>query len=136
MDVKISIIIPVYNVEDYLKECLDSVISQTLKDIEIICIDDGSTDSSIGILKTYRKKDFRIKIIKQKNKGAAKSRNYAIQIAKGEFVCFLDSDDKYPSADILEKLYINAKENNVYICGGEFSSFTNENSDLTQNYSY
>lgn len=136
MGPKISIIIPVYNTQNYLKECLDSVISQTLKDIEIICIDDGSTDSSIGILKTYRKKDFRIKIIKQKNKGAAKSRNYAIQIAKGEFVCFLDSDDKYPSADILEKLYINAKENNVYICGGEFSSFTNENSDLTQNYSY
>ena len=118
---KVSVIIPVYNVEKYLRECLDSVINQTLKDIEIICIDDGSTDSSLSILKEYAKKDKRIKIIKQKNLGAGAARNKGIKIAKGEFVIFLDSDDYYPTNDILKILYTNAKKHKVLICGGSFS---------------
>ena len=101
---KVSVIIPVYNVEDYLRECLDSVINQTLKDIEIICIDDGSTDNSLEILKEYAQRDNRIFIIDRENRGVGKSRNEGIEKANGEFVCFIDPDDLYPTNDILEKL--------------------------------
>ena len=94
--VTLSVIVPVYNTEKYLRECLDSVINQTLKDIEIICINDGSTDRSLDILKEYALKDNRIKIIDKKNEGVAAARNDGIRIANGEFVCFMDSDDYYP----------------------------------------
>lgn len=90
---KISVIIPVYNVEKYLRECLDSVINQTLKEIEIICIDDGSTDSSLEILKEYAAKDKRFTILQQENKGAGAARNVGLKTAKGEFLSFLDADD-------------------------------------------
>lgn len=132
---KVSVIIPVYNTEKYLKECLDSVTNQTLTDIEIICIDDGSTDNSLKLLKEYASNDDRIKISRQKNRGAGVARNLGIKFANGEFVVFMDSDDKYPSFDILEELYDNAKKNNVMICGGEFSFFTSEDSTPTQNFS-
>ena len=92
--VKVSVIIPVYNVEDYLKECLDSVLSQTLKDIEVICVDDCSTDDSLKILQEYANKDDRIKIIKnEKNSGQGFSRNEGIKKATGEYIGFVDSDD-------------------------------------------
>lgn len=131
---KISVIIPVYNVEKYLCECLDSVINQTLQDIEIICVNDGSKDGSLDILKEYAKNDNRIVIIDKKNEGVGKTRNVGIDKASGEFVCFIDPDDIYPTQDILESLYVNAKENQVLICGGEFACFTNTNPQLTQNY--
>jgi len=123
---KISVIIPVYNTETYLKECLDSVINQTLREIEIICIDDGSTDNSLQILEHYLKIDNRIKILSQKNKGAGFARNTGINSAKGEFVCFLDSDDYYQFNNNLELLYTKAKANNAKICGGAFSHLRNE----------
>ena len=91
--IKVSVIIPVYNVEQYLRPCLDSVLNQTLKNIEIICIDDGSTDDSLKILMEYAEKDNRITILKQKNKGAGVARNYGMSIATGEYFLFLDSDD-------------------------------------------
>ena len=119
--IKVSVIIPVYNVEKYLKECLDSVVNQTLKDIEIILVDDGSTDSSFSICKEYEQNDSRIKVLTQKNQGAGIARNFAIDEANGEFVMFLDSDDYYPANDILEVLYNKAKENNVLVVGGSFS---------------
>lgn len=131
---KISVIIPVYNVEKYLCECLDSVINQTLQDIEIICINDGSKDGSLDILKEYAKNDNRIVLIDKENEGVGKTRNVGIDKASGEFVCFIDPDDIYPTQDILESLYVNAKENQVLICGGEFACFTNTNPQLTQNY--
>ena len=91
---KISIIIPVYNVEKYLRECLDSCISQTLKDIEIICVDDASPDNSIKILEEYQAKDSRIKIFRHKeNKNLGAARNTGLQNATGEYVWFVDSDD-------------------------------------------
>ena len=103
--IKISVIVPVYNVEDYLKECLDSIINQTLKEIEILCIDDCGTDNSIDILREYSKKDNRIKIISHKeNKGLGPARNTGINEAKGEYISFIDSDD-YISRDYLENLY-------------------------------
>ena len=119
---KVSVIIPVYNVEQYLRECLDSVVNQTLKDIEIILVDDGSTDSSLSICNEYAQKDSRITVLQQDHKGAGAARNKGINKSNSEFVIFLDSDDFYPEKDILECLYNNAKEHNVYICGGSFSS--------------
>ena len=104
---KISVIIPIYNVEKYLKECLDSVVNQTFKDIEIICVDDCGTDNSIQIAEEYAKKDERIKIIHHEtNKGLAISRNTGMDNASGEYIFFLDSDD-YILPNILEKLYEN-----------------------------
>ena len=115
---KVSVIIPVYNVEEYLRECLDSVVNQTLKEIEIICVDDGSTDNSLEILKEYATKDKRMTVIKQENKGAGIARNCAINAAKGEFIAFMDSDDMYPKNKTLETMFVKAVENNVFICGG------------------
>ena len=91
--IKVSIIIPVFNVEEYIEECLDSVINQTFKDIEIICINDGSYDSSLDILKRYGDRDPRIKIITQFNKGPGGARNTGLDIAQGEYIYFIDSDD-------------------------------------------
>jgi len=90
---KISIIIPVYNVEQYLSMCLDSVINQTYKNLEIICINDGSTDNSQEILERYASKDIRIKIVKQKNIGLSGARNEGIDLASGDYIMFVDSDD-------------------------------------------
>ena len=122
---KVSVIIPVYNTEQYLEQCLDSVINQTLKDVEIMLVDDGSTDSSLSICKDYAQKDKRITVLQQNNKGAGAARNKGINKSNSEFVIFLDSDDYYPETDILECLYNKAKENNVNICGGSFSVLFN-----------
>lgn len=91
--VKVSVIIPVYNTEKYLGDCLNSVCNQTLSNIEIICINDGSTDNCKNILEQYALRDSRIKIIHQENKGLSYSRNQGLEVAKGEFIQFVDSDD-------------------------------------------
>lgn len=104
MSPKISIIVPVYNVEQYLERCLDSLINQTLDDIEIICINDGSTDNSLQILENFKQKDNRIKIITQENAGLSQTRNNGIKIATGEYIGFVDSDD-WVSLDFYENLY-------------------------------
>lgn len=122
---KISVIIPVYNAEKYLAECLNSILSQTLKEIEIICIDDGSNDSSLNILDDFANKDERIIIRTQENQGSGIARNYAMELAVGEFIAFMDADDWYPEPDILETLYNKAVENKVKICGGSFSNSKN-----------
>lgn len=109
---KISIIIPVYNVEKYLRECLDSVINQTLNEIEIICINDGSTDGSLEILKEYKKRDRRIKVLSQENKGLSATRNVGIKLSQGEYINFLDSDDLL-ELNTMELLYQKAKRHNL-----------------------
>lgn len=109
--IKVSVIIPIFNVEKYLKKSLDSVVNQTLKEIEIIAIDDGSTDNSLNILKEYQNTDDRIIIFEQENKGPGEARNLALNHVKGEYVFFLDSDD-WIELNTLEKLYNNAIENN------------------------
>ena len=118
---KVSVIIPVFNTEKYLRKCLDSVCNQTLSDIEIICIDDCSTDDSLNILKEYALKDNRIKLIEFKeNKGAAVARNLGIDEAKGEYIGFIDSDD-YPETELFyEHLYNNAKEKDADISKGAY----------------
>ena len=120
---KVSVIIPVYNVEKYIGECLDSVINQTLKEIEIICVDDGSTDNSLNILKEYAKKDKRLIIISRENKGVGYSRNQGIEIARGEYIAFMDPDDYYPSVNVLQDLYNGAIKHKVNICGGSLILF-------------
>ena len=99
---KISVIIPCYNVEKYLRQCLDSVINQTLKEIEIICINDGSTDSTLQILEEYAGHDNRIRIISQENQGQSVARNKGLDIAFGEFIAFIDSDDSFLYNNALE----------------------------------
>ena len=91
---KVSVIVPMYNVEDYLRQALDSLVNQTLKDIEIICVDDCSTDGSVEILNEYAKKDSRIKVhVQKENQGQGVARNIAIEMATGEYIMFLDPDD-------------------------------------------
>lgn len=122
---KVSVIIPIYNVQEYLSECLISVINQSLIDIEMVCIDDGSTDNSLKILKIFAETDKRIKIIEQENKGAGQARNLGIDSAKGEFVIFIDPDDYYPNNFVLEHLYTSATNNKVLIAGGSMSKDDN-----------
>ena len=90
---KVSVIMPVYNVEDYLEQCLDSVLAQTLREIEVICVDDGSTDGSGVILEKYQEKDERIRVFHQKNQFAGCARNLGLKHASGKYVIFWDSDD-------------------------------------------
>ena len=106
---KISVIIPVYNVEKYLDICLDTVLAQTFKDFEAVCINDGSTDNSLNILEHYQKFDKRIKIIQTENKGLSHARNKGIKEAKGEYITFVDSDD-YISEICLESMNKNLDE--------------------------
>jgi glycosyltransferase involved in cell wall biosynthesis len=110
--IKISLIIPVYNAEKYLKECIESVQNQTFTDIEIICIDDGSTDSSKEIIKTYGKEDSRIQYFYQENQGPGPARNKGIKEASGEYISFLDSDDLLKK-DTLDTTYKLAIEENL-----------------------
>lgn len=109
---KVSVIIPVYNVAPYLRQNLDSVLNQTLKDIEVICVDDGSTDNSVQILQEYAGKDSRLKVVTQANAGAGAARNKGMEHATGEFLSFLDSDDFFEST-MLEKMYARAVEENA-----------------------
>ena len=106
---KVSVIIPVYNGESYLEQCLDSIIGQTLKEIEIICVNDGSTDRTEQILEKYAGENKHIHIINQENGGAGAARNAGLRIAKGEYLSILDGDDFF-EPDMLEKAYKKAKE--------------------------
>ena len=127
----ISVIIPVYNTEKFLVKCLDSVINQTFKDLEIICINDGSPDNSLQILEEYKKKDERIKIIDQNNQGVSVARNNGIENANGEYIFFLDSDD-YIDKNFFEIFYKNAKTNNSDLV--ILNSFWNLKDRVTKNY--
>lgn len=112
MNPKISFIIPVYNDGEYLEQCLDSVINQTLKDIEVICVDGGSTDNSLNILNKYQKKDSRIIIYSQENSGQENARNAALGIARGEYIFFVDSYD-WIDLDASKELYELSKKDDL-----------------------
>lgn len=111
--VKVSVVIPVYNVEDYLVECLDSIVNQTLKDIEIICVNDGSTDNSLNILNEYAAKDNRFTVFSQENGGHAVATNKGMEFAKGKYLYLMDSDDILKVETALEDTYNLAEEKNV-----------------------
>lgn len=111
---KVSVIVPVYNVEKFLVRCLESLVNQTLKDIEIICIDDGSKDNSLNILREYSYIDKRITIVSTANLGPSNARNTGVSLAKGEYLGFVDSDD-WVDLDFFEKLYNAAIRYNAHI---------------------
>lgn len=116
---KISILVPIYNSEKYLKKCLDSILNQTFVDFEVILVDDGSTDSSGDICDKYAKKDSRFKVFHKKNEGISATREFAIQHAKGKYIQFVDSDD-WIEQDMLEKMYKEARKENLDIVGCNF----------------
>ena len=130
---KISVIIPVYNTGNYLKKCLDSILNQTLKEIEIIIVNDGSSDNSLDIIKRYMKKNKNIILINKENGGQGSARNMGISRATGEYISFVDSDD-FIDEEMLEEMYLTAKENDsdIVICN---ISDLNEKSGSTRDVS-
>ncbi|MDR0485368.1 MAG: glycosyltransferase, partial [Elusimicrobiota bacterium] len=106
---EISVIIPVYNVEAYLRRCLDSVVNQTFKNLEIICVDDGTKDNSVSILEEYAARDGRIRIFHKENGGLSSARNYGLKYATAPYIAFLDSDD-WLELDALEISYRTMRE--------------------------
>ena len=119
---KVSVVIPMYNVKDYLPKCIESVIRQTLKDIEIICVNDGSTDNSLEIAKEFEAKDPRVKVIDKKNSGYGNSMNIGFNAAKGEYIGIVESDD-FIAEDMYEKLYKVAKANRLDFIKADFYRF-------------
>lgn len=120
MNNKVSIIVPIYNTDKYLKSCLDSIISQTHKNLEIILIDDGSTDSSGKIANNYAKKDKRIKVIHQKNAGQSSARNLGLEKSTGDYISFIDSDDTIDNSfieDLLTSYEADASATSISVCG-------------------
>lgn len=119
MQPKVSIIVPIYNVEQYLNECIDSIINQTIKEIEVILVDDGSPDRCGEIIDEYAKKDGRVIAIHQKNSGYSSAVNKGIDLASGEYIGIIESDD-FVEPDMYETLYRNAKYNNTDVTKGMF----------------
>lgn len=129
----ISVIIPVYNVEEYLRECVDSVLVQTYQNFEIILVDDGSTDSSGRICDEYAEKDSRISVIHQENRGPSKTRNTGLNNANGKYIYFLDSDD-YIENNALELLVVTAESNDADLVFFDAHSFTDNGDNIKQGY--
>ena len=132
---KVSVIIPVYNAEQYLSECINSLVNQTLHDIEIICIDDGSTDQSLNILRNFETKDSRIRIYTQQNSHAGVARNYGLQKANGEYIIFLDADD-YFNLDLLHLTYHKAIETKADIVIFDALKFDTVTGEYFHKYHY
>lgn len=128
-EILVSVIIPAYNCEKTLKDCLESVEGQRLKEKEIIVVNDGSTDYTADLLRLH---PGNIRVITQKNSGAGAARNNGLMHANGKFVAFMDTDDKYPSSNVLEKLVAGALDHNVSACGGSFVLW--ENGKLTSEF--
>lgn len=121
----VSVVIPVYNAERYLRQCLDSVVTQTLREIEILCVNDGSSDSSLAILQEYADKDARLRVFTQENAGPGAARNRALDEALGEYLIFWDADDHFRS-DALEKLYRAAKAQEADVCVCDAQDFEDD----------
>ena len=131
---KVSVILPIYNVSQYLRECLDSVVRQTLKELEIICVDDGSTDDSLEIIQEYAAKDERIVVITGPNGGYGKAMNKGLDRATGEYVGIVEPDD-YVNLTMFEDLYQIAKENQLDIVKADFYCFArNGHGDMDMRY--
>lgn len=118
MDKKITVIIPIYNMGRYLEECLDSIVNQTIDGVEVIAVNDGSTDNSLEILNRYSEKYPNIMVHSQENQGQASAKNYGILHAKGKYIIFMDPDDYYPDDKCLENLYNCAEKQQALICAG------------------
>ena len=116
---KVSVVIPCYNVEKYLRQCLDSVVNQTLKDLEIICVNDGSKDSTLDIIKEYAAKDPRVSYIDKPNAGYGDSMNKGFAKATGEYIGIIESDD-YAELDMFEKMYTCVKKHDLDVVKSGF----------------
>lgn len=117
----VSVIVPVYNAESFLEECLGSILSQEGVSLEVVCVNDSSPDNSLAILEELARKDTRVIVVTQQNGGAGSARNRGIDLARGRYLAFMDSDDLYPATDTLFALVQAAEENDVALCGGSFS---------------
>ena len=133
MSIKVSVIIPIYNVEQYLRQCLDSVINQTYKDIEIIIVNDCSPDNSLQIIKEYQQKDERILLVDLKeNLGVGLARNEGIKISNGEYITFIDSDD-WVRKDYIEVLYNSIIKYNTDVVFSKFERYDNNSKNIINN---
>ena len=133
--VKVSIIMPVYNASRFLEMSCESVSKQTLKDVELICVDDGSTDDSVEILNKLKEKFDFIKIFTQKNQGSGYARNTGMSKAQGEYIAFLDADDIFIEEDALEKLYFYGVKNDADIVCGNLKRIR-QNGEIETNYDF
>ncbi len=120
--IKVSIVVPIYKVEKYLRECVDSILAQTLKDIEIILVDDGSPDACPEIIDNYAKQDSRVVAVHQENSGYSKAVNHGIELARGEYIGIIESDD-WIEPDMYDKLYSHAKKYDTDITKGMFTKY-------------
>lgn len=130
---KISILVPVYNVEKYLPKCIESLSSQTFKDLEIICLNDGSTDNSFVVLKSFAKKNKRVKIINKHNSGYGDTLNRGIALAKGEYIGIVEPDD-FVEPDMFENLYLLAKKHDADVVKCNYYEFRNGKNTIKKNY--
>ncbi len=130
---KVSVILPIYNVRDYLREALDSVLNQTLTDLEILCVNDGSTDGSLEIIREYAARDSRIVVITGPNGGYGKAMNKGLDAATGEYIGILEPDD-YLLPDMMQSLYDTAKEHDLDLVKADFYRFTRENGQEQRTY--
>ncbi|MBQ8290384.1 MAG: glycosyltransferase [Clostridia bacterium] len=131
-EVKVSVIMPIYNAYDFLRPAIDSVLDQTLREIEIICIDDGSTDHSLDIIREYQKQDDRVRIVTETNAGPALARNNGLRRARGEYVAFLDADDFF-ERELLERLYTVAKQDDLDIAIARYDIYNSKKAVFREN---
>ena len=131
-EILVSVVMPVYNACGYLRPAIESVMAQTLKDIEIICVDDGSTDTSLDMIKIFQQSDDRIRIITETNAGPGLARNNGLKRARGEYVAFLDADDFY-DPDMLEVMYNTAKEKDLDVVIAKYDIFENKKGKFREN---
>lgn len=124
---KISVIVPVYNVAPYLKQCLDSIVSQTYRNLEIILVNDGSTDNSLELCQQYQQEDQRIRMISQKNAGVSAAQNIGIDVSTGKYLTFIDPDDWYINPSSITDLYKMIKNKNADISIGNFNTYNENN---------
>ena len=134
-NISVSIVVPVCNVENYLKECMDSILNQSLQNIEIICVDDGSTDHSLSILRSYEKKDIRVKVITKANSGYGNTMNVGMEQAKGKYIGIVESDD-YIDSIMFERLYDTAETYEADIVKSDHYIFSTKNGKNKSQYQW
>lgn len=131
-EIKVSVIVPIFNAEEFLRPAMDSILDQTLREIEVICVDDGSTDGSLKIVKEYQARDSRVRIATQNNAGPGMARNNGLRRARGEYVSFLDADDFF-APDFLLRMYETAKADDLDIVVGDYDLYQNKNAKFRKN---
>ena len=131
-EIKVSVIVPIYNAEAFLRPAMDSILDQSLREIEVICVDDGSTDGSLKIIKEYQKRDSRIRIATQNNAGPGMARNNGMRRARGEYIAFLDADDFF-NLDFLSRMYETAKRDDLDIAVGNYDLYHNDTAKFRKN---